>query len=109
MVNQHSVDYHTSPSGLTSRIHPLILLLNPKGFISLQKVFNFLSNLSIPAWFGKFQICGVWITGKMHGVVKLNVDIFSHAPPPQAKFSPRGWKTVHVHKVFLRSTKSPHF
>lgn len=53
MVNQHSVDYHTSPSGLTSRIHPLILLLNPKGFISLQKVFNFLSNLSIPAWFGK--------------------------------------------------------
>ena len=28
----------------------------------------------------KFQICGVWITGKMHGVVKLNVDIFTHAP-----------------------------
>ena len=33
-INEHTVDYHPSPSSLTSRIHHLIFLWTPKGFIS---------------------------------------------------------------------------
>ena len=41
MVNKHTVDYHPSPSRLISRIHPLIFLLTPKGFISPESFLNF--------------------------------------------------------------------
>ena len=41
MVNQHSVDYRTSPSGLPSEIHPIIFLQTLKGFISLQIFISF--------------------------------------------------------------------
>ena len=41
MVNKHTVDYHPSPLPLTSRIHPLIFLWTPKGFISPIYFFNF--------------------------------------------------------------------
>ena len=34
MVNKYTIDYEPSPSQLTSRIHPLIFLWSPKGFIS---------------------------------------------------------------------------
>ena len=34
IVNKHTVDYHPSPSQLISRIHTLIFLWNPMGFIS---------------------------------------------------------------------------
>ena len=33
-INEHTVDYHPSPSSWTSRIHHLIFLWTPKGFIS---------------------------------------------------------------------------
>ena len=36
MVKKHAIDYHPSPSQLTSRIQPPIFLWNPKGFISLD-------------------------------------------------------------------------
>ena len=39
MGNEHTVDYHPSPSELTSRIHPLIFLWTPKGFISAEYFF----------------------------------------------------------------------
>ena len=51
MVNEHTVDYHPSPSELTSRIHPLIFLWTPKGFIFSPEYFlNFFSNLYIAQW-----------------------------------------------------------
>ena len=41
MVNKHTVDYHPSPLQLTSRIHPLIFLWTPNGFISPELFLNF--------------------------------------------------------------------
>ena len=38
LVNEHTVDYHPSPSELTSRIHPMKFLWTPKWFIFLQYV-----------------------------------------------------------------------
>ena len=54
MVNEHTADYHPSPSELTSRIHPLIFLRTPKGFIFSPEYFlNFFSNLYITPWLRK--------------------------------------------------------
>ena len=38
MVNKYSVDYHTSSSGLTSRIHPLTYY-RPLSALSIFKIF----------------------------------------------------------------------
>ena len=46
-INEHTVDYHPSPSSLTSRIHHLIFLWTPKGFISPEYFLIFFSNLYI--------------------------------------------------------------
>ena len=53
MVNKHTVDYHPSPSQLISRIHTLIFLWTPKGFISPESFLNFFLNLYIPPWLWK--------------------------------------------------------
>ena len=53
MVNEHLVDYHLSPSELTSRIHPLIFLWIPKGFSCPEYLSIFFSNLYIPPWLRK--------------------------------------------------------
>ena len=53
MVNKHTVDYHPSPSQLISRIHTLIFLWTPKGFISPESFLNFFLNLYIPPWLQK--------------------------------------------------------
>ena len=53
MVNKHTVDYHSSPSQLTSRIHPVIILWTPRGFISSESFLNFFLSLYIPSWLRK--------------------------------------------------------
>ena len=54
MVNEHTVDYHPSPSELTSRIHPLVFLWTTKGFIfSPQYFLNLIWNLYIAPWLRK--------------------------------------------------------
>ena len=54
MVNEHNVYYHRSPSESTSRIHPLIFIWTPKGFVfSPQYFLNFFSNLYIAPWLQK--------------------------------------------------------
>ena len=51
MVNKHTVDYHPSPSELTSRIHPVIFLWTLKGFIFRPECFlNFFSNRYFAPW-----------------------------------------------------------
>ena len=50
MVNEHTVDYHPSPSEFTSRIRCLIFLWIPKGFISPEYFLIFFWNLYIPPW-----------------------------------------------------------
>ena len=52
-LNEHMVDYHPSPSEFTSRIHHLIFLWTPKGFISLEYFLIFFPNLYIPPWLKK--------------------------------------------------------
>ena len=47
---QVRIDYHPSPSELTSRTHPVIFLWTPKGFISPEYFLNFFSNLYIAQW-----------------------------------------------------------
>ena len=42
--------YHPSPSQLISRIHSLIFLWTPKGFISPESFLNFFLHLYIPSW-----------------------------------------------------------
>ena len=58
MVNKNSLDYHPSSSGLTSRIHLLIFLLNSlELYLSPEHWFNFLANLYISSMVnGNFQI-----------------------------------------------------
>ena len=53
MVNEHTVDYHPSPSEFTSRTHPLIFLWTSAGFVSPEYLLNFFSNLHISPWFQK--------------------------------------------------------
>ena len=53
MINKHTVNYHPSPSQWISRIHPLIFLWTPKGFISPESFLNFFLNLYIPPWLRK--------------------------------------------------------
>ena len=50
MVNEHTADYHSNPSELTSRIHPQIFLWTSKGFISPECFLNFFSSLYDPPW-----------------------------------------------------------
>ena len=50
---KHTVNYHPSPSQLISRIHPLIFLWTPKGFISPESFLIFFLNLYIPLWLWK--------------------------------------------------------
>ena len=81
MVNKHTLDYHPSPSQLTSRIHPRKFLWTPKGFISPESFLIFLLNLYIPPWLQKSFEFMVKITGKIHLCVKkMNLSIFTHAP-----------------------------
>ena len=56
MVNKHTADYHPSPAQLISRIHHLIFLWIPKGFISPESLLNFFLNLYIPLWLWKFLV-----------------------------------------------------
>ena len=53
IVNKHTVHYHPSPSQLTSRIHTLMFLWKPKGFISPESFLNFFLNLYVPPWLRK--------------------------------------------------------
>ena len=81
MVNKHTVDYHPSSSQLISRIHPLIFLWTPKGFISPESFLNFFLNLYIPPWLQKsFKFIVLRLLQIHLRVKKLNLFIFTHAP-----------------------------
>ena len=83
MVNKHTVDYHPSPSQLISRIHPLIFLWTPKGFISPESFLNFFLNLYIPSWLQKSFKFSVKITANTFVSQKIeSVHFYSY---PQAK------------------------
>ena len=81
MVNEHTVEYHRSPLGLTSRIHSLIFLWTPKGFIFSPEYFlNFFSNLYIAPWLRKSFKFMVLRLLETLSVKKLNLFIFPYVP-----------------------------
>ena len=109
-----SVDYHLSSSGLTSRIHPvLFFFLSPKGFMSFQNVCLIFSQTCIlqHRW-GTLCCSNYW---KMHlQFKKLNLDIFTYAPYPKAKFShrfllspPRGKLLIPSSSIFFEFLSPP--
>ena len=81
IVNKKTVDYHPSPSKLTSRIHPLIFLLTPKGFISPEFFLNFFLNLYIPTWLRKsFKFMVLRLLANTFVSQKIEFVHFTHAP-----------------------------
>ena len=70
-----------SPSQWTSRIHPLIFLWTPKGFISPETFLNFFLNLYIPSWLRKSFKFMVKITGKYICESKKWICSFLLVPP----------------------------
>ena len=78
MLTKDNLDYHPSPSDLSSRIHCIIFLWISKGFISPEHFLNFLSNLYIPLRLQKsFKIITEFETFVSQ---KLNLFILTHAP-----------------------------
>ena len=67
MVYRHAVDYHSSLSELTSRMHLLIFLQIHKGFISPEYFLNFFLQLVYsPMAAEQFQIHGFQDYWKIH-------------------------------------------
>ena len=101
MLNKHAVDYHPSPSQLISRIHPLIFLWTPKGFISPECILNFFLNLYNPPWLQKsFKFYSIKITANTF--VSQKTESVHFYSCPQAKLSPRfftlsSWQTGIAH------------
>ena len=87
-VGKHIVDSHISPSEFTPRIHPLIFLWSPKGFISPEYFLDFFSNLYIPPWLRKsFKFMTLrWLENTFLSQKIESVHFYSY---PQAKLSPR--------------------
>ena len=83
---KHTVDYHPSPSQLISKIHPLIFLRTPKGFISSKSLFNLFFFLHsswtafIFSWVERGQDYGVEKITKIKPmrVVVTSFDKFDH-------------------------------
>ena len=116
MVNKHTVDYHPSPSQLISRIHTLIFLWTPKGFISPESFLNFFLNLYIPPWLRKsFKFIVLRLLQIHLWVKKLNLFNFTHAPkqnsPPGFYHYPPGRRELrippeqHFLKIFFPEQK----
>ena len=101
MVSKHTVDYHPSAAQLISRIHHLIFLWIPKGFISPESLLNFFLNLYIPPWLRKSFKFTVLRLLQIHlQVKKLNLFIFTHAPkqnfPPSFYHYPPGRRELPI-------------
>ena len=88
MLNRHTVDYHPSPSQLISRIHSLIFLCTPKGFISPESFLIFFLNLYIPPWLRKsFKF--IMLRLLVNTFVTQKIESVHFYSCPQAKLSPR--------------------
>ena len=88
MVNNRTVDYHPSPSQLISKIHPLIFLWTPKGFISPESFLKFFLNLYFSPWLQKsFKFIVLRLLGNTFVSQKIeSVHFYSR---PKTKLSPR--------------------
>ena len=108
IVNKHTVDYHPSLSQLISRIHTLIFLWTPKGFISPRIFLDFFPKPVYSTMvMEKFQIYSVRITANTFMSIKLNLFNFTHAskrnPPHVSSLSSSQTRIAHFSRVaFLK-------
>ena len=89
MVNEHTVDYHPSPSELTSNIHLVIFLWTPEGFkLSPEYFWIVFSNLYIAPWLQKsFKFMMLRLLGK--AFVSQKIESVHFYLCPQTKIYPR--------------------
>ena len=88
MVNEHTVDYHPSPSQLTSRIHPFIFIWTPKRFVFPESFLKFSFNLFIQPWLRKnFKFMVLRLPANTFMSQKIEFVHFYSCS--QAKLSPR--------------------
>ena len=88
MVREHTFDYQPSPSGLTSRIHPLIFAWTPWGFISPEYLLTFCWKLYIPPWLWKsFKFMMLSLLG--NAFASQTIESFHFHSCSHAKLSPR--------------------
>ena len=107
IVNKHTVDYHPSPSQLISRIHTLIFLWTPKGFISPESFLNFFLNLYIPPWLQKSFKFSVKITANTFVSQKIESVHFHSCP--QAKLYRRFLSLSSRQKGIAHSSRTVFF
>ena len=110
MVNKHTVDYHSSPSELTSRVHPFIFLWTPKGFNSSEYFLNFyqrcISYLACKkdwnSWcydYWKIHLGVCWICSFFSKQNSSPVSYRHHPFPPNIIF----WKSILARQKGRRS------
>ena len=87
VVNEDTLDYHTSRSESTSKRHPLIFSWTSNWFISPEYSLNYFSNLYIPSWLWKnFKFMVLRLLKKTFVSQKIkSVHFYSY---PKAKLSP---------------------
>ena len=88
MVNKNTVDYYPNPYHLVSRMHTLIFLYTPEGFISPEYFLDFFPKPAYSTLVAKkFQIYSVKITANIFVSQKIESVHFNSCP--WAKFSPK--------------------
>ena len=88
MVNEHTMDYHPSPSKLISTVHPLMFLWTRTGFISPEYFLKFFSNVNIAQWLQKSFICMV-LRSLKNTLTSQKIESVHFCSCPQPKLSPR--------------------
>ena len=87
MVNKHTLDYHPILSQLISRIHHLIFLWTPKGFISPKSFLTSFLNLDTPPWLQKsFKFIVLRLLANTY--VSKKIESVHFYSCPLAEFSP---------------------
>ena len=109
MVNKNTADYHPSPSQSISRIHPVIFLWTPKGFISPEFFLNFFLNLYIPPKLRKSFKFMVLILLANKYISDPKNRICSFLIMPQAKPSPRVLSLPPMQKEITHSFQTAFF
>ena len=84
MANEHTIDYRPSLSELTSRLHPLIFLWIPKGFISPEYFLSF-SQTCISLTMVLNSLC--WVKKFVHfcSCLQATLPAWFLSPPLQAE------------------------
>lgn len=99
IVNAHSVNYHHSPSGLTSKIQSLLFSIAPLGLhLSSEFLFGYIPSMSekIPE-FMMFRL----LENALTHLKNKSRHFYSCRPLPRTKLSPRFLPSSHRGKLLI--------